>query len=95
MSTGKRLIVTGASSGIGQVLARELIEDGWEVWGLARRPQEDLPGGGFRHSVCDVADWPEVRAAADEVGGCWESLDALICCAGVQGAVGPAMTLAP
>ncbi len=95
MKTAGRLVITGSSSGIGRTLAQHFAAHGWSVWGLARRPQDNLPGGEFRHSVCDVADWPTVKGAADEVAAHWGAVDALICCAGVQGAVGPAMTLAP
>ena len=90
-----RVVITGTSSGIGRVLAQRLTARGWQVWGLARRVQEDVPGGRFRHSVCDVADWDSVKAAAAEVARAWHAVNALICCAGVQGAVGPAMELDP
>jgi NAD(P)-dependent dehydrogenase (short-subunit alcohol dehydrogenase family) len=95
MKAAKRIVIAGSSSGIGRMLAERLVAGGREVWGLARRPQEDFPTGSFRHCVCDVAEWPMVEAAAREVGRRWDHLDALICCAGVQGAIGPAMSLDP
>jgi NAD(P)-dependent dehydrogenase (short-subunit alcohol dehydrogenase family) len=36
---GKRVFVTGASSGIGLATARELVAMGAEVWGLGRNPE--------------------------------------------------------
>ena len=95
MDPAGRLVITGSSSGIGRWLAEYFAAKGWAVWGLARRPQENVPQGEFHHSVCDVADWRAVQAAGEEVARRWNTIDALICCAGVQGAVGPAMTLRP
>ena len=34
----KTAVITGASSGIGQVVARELARDGWRVIGHGRDP---------------------------------------------------------
>ena len=85
-----RIVMTGSSSGIGRFLAERLLASGHAVWGLARRAQPDLLS-----TVCDVADPAAIRAAAAEISHAWPHADALICCAGVQGAVGPAMTLDP
>ncbi|HUI06858.1 MAG TPA: SDR family oxidoreductase [Verrucomicrobiae bacterium] len=87
------LVITGTSSGIGQALARRFVEEGHDVWGLARRPQQ--AGGRFRTSVCDVSDWPAVERAAKEVAAQWTHVDGLVCCAGTQGAIGAAMNLSP
>lgn len=95
-----RVVVTGASSGIGRSLAERLVAAGHEVWGFARRLPAPVGGPGerrFRAGACDVSDWPAVARAADAVraAGWDDGLDALVCAAGVQGAVGPAMTLDP
>ncbi|MBI5689426.1 MAG: SDR family oxidoreductase [Verrucomicrobia bacterium] len=91
------LVVTGSSSGIGRALAERLLARGHLVWGLARRGQEDLAArqSGFRSSRCDVAEWPQVAAAAAEVGAAWPHLDGLITAAGVQGEIGPALAADP
>jgi NAD(P)-dependent dehydrogenase (short-subunit alcohol dehydrogenase family) len=86
-----KILITGVSSGIGLSLARLLPGD--EVWALSRRrPPEDLV---CRFSVCDLGEWKEVERAAEELRQAWGSLDAVIHCAGVQGAVGKAMELEP
>jgi 3-oxoacyl-[acyl-carrier protein] reductase len=87
-----RIVLTGSSSGIGRRLALHLIAGGNAVWGLARRAQPDLA---FRQSRCDVSDFAAVAAATAEIEQAWQGADALICCAGIQGAIGPAMEADP
>ena len=94
----RRIVITGSSSGIGHVLAQRLTQAGHQVWGISRRAQTDFPSfssGRFQHSCCDVSDLPAIQATAREIREGWPCIDALICCAGIQGSIGPAMTLEP
>ena len=86
-----RIVITGTSSGIGRHLAEQLAAKGHEIWGLARSAQN----AAFQTSVCDVADWAQVESTRDAVANVWPQLDALICAAAIQGAVGPAMQADP
>jgi len=85
---GKRAIVTGGSSGIGNAIARAFSEHGAEVGLIARgedrlrETEDDLPGRTVSRAA-DVSRREQVRAAvdghADELGG----LDILVNNAGV------------
>ena len=86
-----RIVITGTSSGIGRHLAEQLAAQGHEIWGLARSAQK----AAFPTSICDVADWAQVERARDAVAKEWPQVDALICAAAIQGAVGPAMLAEP
>ena len=77
----KRAVITGASSGIGHALARELASRGWSLALLARRAElletlaTEVRARGVAASAitCDVSDLAAVRAAVAraeaELGG--------------------------
>ena len=88
MSESRRVVVTGASSGIGEATARLFAGHGWLVIGVARRADRLArlaTDTGIETVVADVtvaADVERIRAYVDETG----SLDALVNNAG--GALG-------
>jgi NAD(P)-dependent dehydrogenase (short-subunit alcohol dehydrogenase family) len=84
-----RIVVVGASRGIGRAIAEHFRALGDEVWTLARNAD-----GAFS-SRCDVADWAQVAAARDAVAAHWDSVHAVICAAATQGEIGAAMSADP
>jgi meso-butanediol dehydrogenase / (S,S)-butanediol dehydrogenase / diacetyl reductase len=70
---GKRVVITGGTSGIGAATAERFRAEGCEVLILARRPGPDV-------IQCDVSDRDAVQAAFDRVG----DLDVLIANAGIS-----------
>jgi short-subunit dehydrogenase len=67
----RRVLVTGASSGIGREFARQLALQGYSVTGVARREDKlrelisELPGDQHRFLVADLSQDTGVRAVAD------------------------------
>jgi NAD(P)-dependent dehydrogenase (short-subunit alcohol dehydrogenase family) len=84
-----KIVLTGSSTGIGRFLADAFANRGHEICGLARSPQDNYS---FQ---CDVSDWNVVNDCAGKISAKWNSVDALICCAGIQEPIGPAMEIDP
>ena len=84
-----KIVLTGSSSGIGKFLADSLAAKGHSVCRVARSPQD-----GFA-IPCDVSDWPALQRCAKAVAEKWDVVDGLICCAGIQEPIGPAMEIDP
>jgi NAD(P)-dependent dehydrogenase (short-subunit alcohol dehydrogenase family) len=92
------IVVTGSSTGIGRALVLRLLGEKQKVWGIARSDQSTLVekhAGDFHATKCDVAEWSEIARAAKHVGAEWQHIDGLVCCAGSQGEVGPAVRANP
>ncbi|MEY7848120.1 SDR family NAD(P)-dependent oxidoreductase [Natrarchaeobius sp. A-rgal3] len=84
----QRAIIVGASSGIGEALARELAGDGYEV-GLAARRRDrmtrigsELPTKAYVATM-DVTDAEDAREAFDELTAAMGSVDLVVLSAAV------------
>ena len=72
---GRRILVTGASSGVGEAAAKALAAKGAEVWLVARRLEELRrvageiadAGGSVRIATCDLSEGDQIDALVAEV----------------------------
>ncbi len=84
---GRRVLITGASSGIGEATARVLAAEGARVACVARRKEriekltEEIGGIAI---TADITDESEARRAVDEAAEALGGLDAVANIAGVQ-----------
>ncbi|MFY0615666.1 MAG: SDR family oxidoreductase [Hyphomicrobiaceae bacterium] len=83
----RNAIVTGAASGIGAAVARQLLADDWQVVGLDRAFAGHLADGadldGLIPLACNVTDEASIDAAFAHVSGTLGHIDAIVCAAGV------------
>jgi NAD(P)-dependent dehydrogenase (short-subunit alcohol dehydrogenase family) len=94
--TGKRILVTGASAGLGVETARALVAQGAHVVGAVRdldkahhatepvRAAAADGGGGLEFVILDLASLASVRACADALNAAGEPFDLIIANAGIM-----------
>ncbi|MEB3369911.1 SDR family oxidoreductase [Saccharopolyspora mangrovi] len=92
MSNERVAVVTGAGSGLGRVIARALLAEGYRVALAGRRPEPLAEVAGdstaARAIPTDVADAESARALFDTVEQEWGRLDLLVNNAGTFGPAG-------
>jgi len=89
MTDRKKVIVTGASSGIGRATAERFAREGWDVCVTARREErlrklvEGMTAGKHLIVPGDYSDTRTAEAIAGKILEAWGVVDALANCAGV------------
>lgn len=89
---GKVIVVTGASSGIGEAMAREYAKMGAKVVMAARRKEElsriaqeiTAQGGEVEYVACDVTKEQECKHLIERAVERFERIDVMICNAGLS-----------
>ena len=88
---GKRVIVTGATSGIGKEAARELVRRGAAVGIVGRNPDKTEKAGAELGAsevfIADLAELDQVRRLAGEIEAVWPTLDVLVNNAGINATI--------
>ncbi|HSV41425.1 MAG TPA: SDR family NAD(P)-dependent oxidoreductase [Nocardioidaceae bacterium] len=93
--SGHRIVITGATNGIGKEIARDLIRRGAALTLIARNPAKAAatvdelmlePGAAFRPDVvvADISRPADVRRAADELHERLDAIDVLVNNAGIH-----------
>ena len=85
----QRVLITGASSGLGQACAIAFCADGAEVIGLDRTPADSTlkeAGSRFCGVIADLADSGQIEVAFDQVDRIWggQSPDLFVACASIS-----------
>lgn len=80
--TGRSVLISGSSSGIGLHLAKHYLEQGWTVIGCARR-DAPIANGRYSHFRVDVTDGAAVNEMFGAIRGRNGVLDAIVNNAGV------------
>ena len=83
--TPRTVLVTGASSGIGEATARLFLERGWTVHAAARRTEhmQALASAGARIHHLDLTEEASIDALVSEIGAAAERLEVIVNNAGI------------
>ncbi len=100
MTPAKRILVTGAASGIGRSVCEHLVADGAEVVGVDRNAdalEETIAALGTSATgvTADVADCADVERAVTEGGSRLGGLDGAVNVAGIGGFSGDVTVMSP
>jgi 3-oxoacyl-[acyl-carrier protein] reductase len=89
--SGKRVVVSGASSGIGRAAVVRFLEEGAKVWmldidgpGLQSLETDLAAGEDLRASIADIRSEEQVETAFAQLNAAWGGLDVVVANAGVQ-----------
>jgi NAD(P)-dependent dehydrogenase (short-subunit alcohol dehydrogenase family) len=94
MITGQRVVITGATSGIGYETALELARRGGALTIVCRNPErgkttsaeieQEVPGASVDILLADLSELDQVRDAAEQINNRYGAVDVLVNNAGVQ-----------
>ena len=77
----KKVLVTGATGGMGAAICKLLIKNGYKVYGIDYRECQEIDGLNFY--ACDVTDTDAIEDVFEKIKDDTEKLDAIIHTAGI------------
>jgi len=80
----KVVLITGASSGFGKVMAQFLSQKGLSVWGTSRKASQETNAGDYKMIPMDVQDSDSIEAAVERIIAKDNRIDVLINNAGIS-----------
>jgi 3-oxoacyl-[acyl-carrier protein] reductase len=78
MYAGKLVLVTGASRGVGHMLAQHFLNHGAQVVGFSRSTESVITADGYHPMVVDVSDVDSVTRAFATIRKTWGRLDIVV-----------------
>ena len=78
----KCAVITGTSSGIGQATAVRLLDNGYRIIGISRRPNVNIRHKYYSEFLCDLADLPQVSTCMKKISTENPDIDAVVLNAG-------------
>lgn len=79
----KVVIITGASSGIGEGVAKKFLEEGALVVGCGIEPEMHIQNEHAVYVQADLTDFAQAQHVVEEAVKAFGRVNKLVCCAGV------------
>ena len=82
MTLTKKVLVTGATRGIGRAISQKLLDEGLEVIGVGRNHQDGIEHERYTAETLDLSDLKSLEKSLPELAKRYQDVDAVISNAG-------------
>lgn len=80
----KKVLITGASRGIGLATAKKFLKEGWFVLGASTRENKSIADQNYKHYVLDLSNEKSIESCAKTIVEGNPGIEVLINCAGIS-----------